>query len=540
MSILRKIALLVLLPIFALLVLGAVSVYGINKLDGYLQEVNNDSMPRMKNAAETESLFNRVGVLLYRHVITPAELDQDRQDREKRVLAVLDEVMKNVAAYEKNRISSDVERGYLAQLHAALDGYVAWTKRLMELSAKGDKQGALDLLTKEAAKMRTSVTDIMGRIAEFNAKHSGELAIEGGKAHQFALTMVGMTALLMILGGSLTGYLIGRSIVKPVHAMKESMLEVSSTLDFTGRIDAASNDEIGQAGKAYNALLEKLHTSFRQIKDDVGHVSRSAADMTSTSDQIAQGSSVQSEAASSMAASIEQLTVSINHIAGRAKDTRALAGTAGELADDGSRVIVSSIAKINDIAGSARLAADKISDLRKQSESISSVVTVIKEVADQTNLLALNAAIEAARAGEQGRGFAVVADEVRKLAEKTTHSTQAIGELLSGVQASANNAHDSMNAMVALVEEGIEGARTAGTAIERIRAGTQDVAVMVSEISDAVLEQGQASNHIAQQVERIAQMTEENSSSAGHAADSAKELNAMAVSIRDAVAAYRV
>lgn len=537
MSILRKIALLVLLPIFALFVFGAISVYGINKLNGYLQEVNNYSVPSMRNIAETQFQFTLMHALVYRHLVTPVE---KTPDVEKRILDTRGIVIKNVAEYEKNLATADVDRGYLAQLHPALDAYFDMAKRVMELSAKGDKQAAIELFAKEATKTRSGATDAMEKIAVFNAKHANELAVDGENAYKSTLTIVGTVALLMIFAVGVTGYMIGRSIVKPVHAMKDSMLEVITTLDFTKRIDAGSKDEIGQAAKAYNALLDRLHANFRQIKGDVDQVSRSAAEMTTSADQIAQGSSIQSEAASSMAASIEQLTVSISHIAERAKETRVLARTAGDLADSGSQVIVSSIAKINDIAGSAKLAAEKISELKRQSESISTVVTVIKEVADQTNLLALNAAIEAARAGEQGRGFAVVADEVRKLAETTSGSTRAISSLLSGVQESAGNAHNSMTSMVALVEEGIEGAKAAGTAIERIRSGTQDVVVMVSEISDAVVEQGQASDHIAQQVERIAQMTEENSSSASNSAAAAKELNDIAISIRDTVGAYRV
>ena len=537
MSIARKIGLLVLLPVFALFAFGAISVYGINTLNGYLQEVNKDSVPGMRNIAETQFQFTLMHALVYRHLVTAAE---KTADVEKRVLATRDLVLKNVADYEKNLVTSDVSRGYLAQLHPAMDAYFDLAKRVMELSAKGDKQAAIDLFAKEATKARSGATDVMEKIAAFNGTHADELATGGTKAYKFTLTLVGAAALVMILAVGGSGYMLGRSIVRPVHAMKESMLEVSVNLDFTKRIDASSTDEIGEASKAYNTLLEKLNTNFRQIKTDVDHVGKAAGEMTGAADQIARGSSVQSEAASSMAASIEQLTVSINHIAARAKDTRALAGTAGALAVSGAKVIVSSVGKINDIADSARLAAEKISELKKQSESIFTVVTVIKEVADQTNLLALNAAIEAARAGEQGRGFAVVADEVGKLAEKTTHSTHAISELLSGVQASATNAHEGMNAMVALVEEGIEGARSAGTAIEQIRAGTLDVVVMVSEISEAVVEQGQASDHIAQQVERIAQMTEENSASAQNAADAAKKLNDMAASIRGTVSAYRV
>ncbi|MCX7174577.1 MAG: methyl-accepting chemotaxis protein [Proteobacteria bacterium] len=537
MSILKKIALLVLLPMLALLVFGGISIYGINQLNGYLHEVNSDSVPSMKNISKTQFQFTLMHALVYRHIVTPAD---KVQETEKRILALRDDVVNNVSAYEKNLVTSDVDRGNLKQLYPAMEVYFDLAKRVMELSAKGEKQAAIDVFAKEATKARSGATDILEKIEAANARHAGELAAAGDKSYRFTLSMVGATALLMIVLVGVTGYLVGRSIVRPIHEMKQSMLEVSATLDFTKRINSNSSDEIGLALNAYGALLDRLNASLKQIKAEVDQVSRSSEDMAHTADEISRGSNVQSEASSSMAASIEELTVSINHIGDRARDTKSLAATAGGLAENGSQVIASSVSKINDIALAAKLAAEKISDLKSQSESISSVVTVIKEVADQINLLALNAAIEAARAGEQGRGFAVVADEVRKLAEKTTTSTVSISGLLSGVQESASNAHNSMASMVALVEEGIEGAKAAGTAIEQIRSGTQEVQVMVSEISDAVLEQGQASDHIAQQVERIAQMTEENSASAANSATVAQQLNDKARSIRETVGAYRV
>ena len=537
MSVLKKIALLVLLPMLALLLFGGISIYGINKLNSYLHEVTGDSIPSMKSISRTQFQFTLMHALVYRHIVTPAD---KLQETEKRIQALREEVKQNVASYEKTLARTEVDRASLKQLYQAMEVYFDLARRVMELSAKGEKQAAIEVFAKEATKARSGATDILERIEASNAQHAGELAAAVDRSYQFTLTMVAATALLMIVLVGAMGYLVGRSIVRPIHDMKESMREVSTSLDFTQRISASSNDEIGQALDAYNSLLDRLNGNLKAIKDEVNHVTRSAEQMTDTADKISSGSSVQSEAASSMAGSIEQLTASINRIADRARDTRDLARNAGGLAESGAKVISSSVSKINDIAESAQLAANKISELKSQSESISSVVTVIKEVADQINLLALNAAIEAARAGEQGRGFAVVADEVRKLAEKTTTSTISISKLLSSVQDSASEANNSMSSMVALVEVGIEGAKAAGTAIEKIRSGTREVEVKVSEISDAVVEQGQASDHIAQQVERIAQMTEENRASAANWASVARELHDVARSIRETVNAYRV
>ncbi|EEF26163.1 conserved hypothetical protein [Ricinus communis] len=241
-----------------------------------------------------------------------------------------------------------------------------------------------------------------------------------------------------------------------------------------------------------------------------------------------------------MAATVEQMTVGIGHMAERTQEANHLAEKSGMLARNGEQVIRDTVADIHMIAETMQSASDEIRHLETNSEQISAVIQVIREVAEQTNLLALNAAIEAARAGEQGRGFAVVADEVRKLAERTAQSTEEISKSIAAMQASAQRAVSGTQAVAEHVNSGVERANEANRAMQEIGASAQQTVLMVSDITLAMKEQSTASTSIAQQVERIAQMTEENSASSQATADTANQLDELAVSMQRIIAQFKI
>ena len=241
-----------------------------------------------------------------------------------------------------------------------------------------------------------------------------------------------------------------------------------------------------------------------------------------------------------MAAAVEQVTVSISHVAESAASARSLAEETGSLSTEGKDLVQNTIGEINKIADSVSKSSEVIHTLGEQSNKISSIVNVIKEIADQTNLLALNAAIEAARAGEQGRGFAVVADEVRKLAERTSLSTKEIAVMIDAVQHGSKSAVQSMDEGRSQVGAGIQMAAQSGDSMARVQTATHQVIDVVEDISTALREQSSASVQIAQNVEKIAQMTEENSAAINEVSQSANLLEQLAAALKKSVSHFKI
>jgi methyl-accepting chemotaxis protein len=233
------------------------------------------------------------------------------------------------------------------------------------------------------------------------------------------------------------------------------------------------------------------------------------------------------------------MTVSVNHISDGARETEQNSLRAVELAEQGERRAASAVNEMQHIATTVGQAAAKIQQLVSRADEIGSIANVIKEIAAQTNLLALNAAIEAARAGEQGRGFAVVADEVRGLAERTATATVQIEQMIQGIQGDTRGAVQVMSSVASQVKDGVTQVESASASLREIRAGTDVALQRIREVADATKEQSAASTAIAQQVEQIAQRVDGTSVSMQSAVAAVDALERLAAGLRDAIARFR-
>ncbi|GHU29335.1 histidine kinase [Betaproteobacteria bacterium] len=384
------------------------------------------------------------------------------------------------------------------------------------------------------------MTDMLGDLVALNDKLTEEVAVEIERSSHNALMLQIIISGILIATVIFLGITTLKAVVTPTEKVRDAVKEIERDSNLKLRVDYKSTDEVGEMVVAFNSMMDKLQTSFLDIQKRMEGVNSAVENFSTSAQQVAASSASQSSSTSAMAAAVEEMTVSINTVSSSASEAQSLAHHAGETSDEGGKIIERTAAEMSAIAATVAQASKVIQALGEESEKISSVVQVIKEVADQTNLLALNAAIEAARAGEQGRGFAVVADEVRKLAERTAQSTGDISTMVGKIQVSAKEAVGEMNRVVTQVDEGQTLAQDAGARIQTIRDEAGRVSQAVTEISNALREQSLASQDIAKHVESIAQMTDENNAAAEDAASGAKQLDQLSHEVSATVARFKV
>ena len=320
----------------------------------------------------------------------------------------------------------------------------------------------------------------------------------------------------------------------------QDALEPLRAGDLTRRLPEDSRDELGDIGKGVNGFVAALQAIVQRTRQRSDELEQAARQLAEASVCVLSSASQQSDATSAVAASVEQFSVSIDQVADNAIQAEQKANVAGDLSRRGDAEVSGTVDGIRDIEKIVGDATRQMDELGRQAQQISSIVDVIREVSEQTNLLALNAAIEAARAGEAGRGFAVVADEVRKLAERTSTSAQEITGMVTTIQEHTEAAVAVMRSGNDIVAQGARQATQTGRSMREINDSSLGTMTAVSGISSALREQRAAGTEIARNVERIAQMTEESRATASGVSDSAARLKALANELHLEVAHFAV
>ena len=331
-----------------------------------------------------------------------------------------------------------------------------------------------------------------------------------------------------------------RSLSQPLVRLSNTMQTLSQGEgDLTRRLDITSQDEIGQTSSAFNQFMDKLRGMFHEVKHHAGVLHESVNQLAIVSAQVESNARQQADAASATSATVEQVTVSISHIASNLQEVENTAKKNGEIASQVAALVNTTAKEIDTAATAVQSLSGTLGVLNQRSEQISSIANVISDIADQTNLLALNAAIEAARAGEQGRGFAVVADEVRKLAERTGNATQEITQMIAAIQTEMRAATSGMEDANSQINNGVSMAQEASRAISAIHQNAQNVMSAIAEISRATTEQSLASNDIAQHVEQISTMAQQTDQAVQQAIHTTQSISVLAGELGQQVNRFR-
>lgn len=312
--------------------------------------------------------------------------------------------------------------------------------------------------------------------------------------------LIGAVALVLVL---VAAVMISLSIIRPLSGLRSVISEVQESSNLTLRADTRGRDEVSDTARAFNAMLEHQQALIRHLTDTATQLAAASEEMSAISAQVSQAATAQGDQTSMVATAVHQMSVAVQEVARNAQSTASNAADANKEARQGSELVQSNLTSIQGLSTSVEKAGEVIDTLHSQSDEISKVLGVIQSIAEQTNLLALNAAIEAARAGEAGRGFAVVADEVRSLASNTQKATESIRSMIDALQGGARSAVSAMQLSREQAQNSVSRAREAGEVLNHIALAIEGIADGNVQISAATEQQTAVANEISENISSL-------------------------------------
>lgn len=525
--------------IFFMALIVGVTHLRVNGIAGSIDEIHRDVYPNTMAAAAIRANV----VMNWANTLTLGTIgNKEVAKRIEEEMAANSKVISDNFEFLKREFRTEDGRKLVDAAVAARAEYTRQIAEYIEMTKEEDKDPARFFLI---GPLRSSLEAYLGSIGNISAALNARLerestgALSAAEKTRTMNLVIGLIALAVaVVSATITVRTVFRQLGGEVQEASDIAREIAAgnlAVAITARNAGASSllASLASMRDKLRAMAVEIQGSAQQVTETARNVSQAAA-------EVAQASASQSAATGAAAAAVEELTVGIEHLSRNADDAGAFTRQASDLSQNGATVIRGAGTEMQKISQSVQSSSGIIAELEQRSNEISAVVNVIKEIADQTNLLALNAAIEAARAGEQGRGFAVVADEVRKLAERTSSSTREIATTIAEIQQGTQAAVQSMVSGVDQVKSGTRMAELAGESIAEIQSGSARVVEAVNDISSALKEQSAASNEISRSIEQIVRMVSSNQAAAEHVAAAATAMEEVADGLSNSVKFFRL
>jgi methyl-accepting chemotaxis protein len=519
-----------------ILIPGAMNLYQLMSMKESIQMIYKDRLVPLIDLREISyELSNlRIGAL---QIVGEPDESKRRAifERAKNSIVKIERLIEKIS--RTNLVPE--EKKVLDELIVAWNSYNISRQNTYNLAIEGKLEEARQNAQTDAAVKFKSVEEKIQRLIQIQDEVTKSVYEEASKSYVSSRNIIIGLGTFAVVIASVFVLVLTKLIANPLADFTNIANRIANgELDVT--IESRGRDEIGQLSGAMKKMLENLKEIIGGIKSSADNLASASQQLSASSEQMLRGITQQVGKASQIATSSTEMSQTIVNIAKNASDMASFATEAVRVAREGEREVGKSIEEVNAIASVVNESSGLIVSLGSRSRQISEIVTVIKDIADQTNLLALNAAIEAARAGEQGRGFAVVADEVRKLAERTTKATQEIEGMIKTIQADVDKAVSSMEGATKKVEKGVELSKKAGKALQDIVNSVTNLQSMVQQIASATEEMSAVSEQITQDIEMIAGVTNETSSNATQISQASADLARLAASLEGMVSQFRI
>ncbi|KAF0180696.1 MAG: methyl-accepting chemotaxis protein [Nitrospirae bacterium] len=516
--------------------ISAVSIVFIRGLGVEVDRIVHYHLPKVEMGDEIKDNVNVIARSVRNAIITEdpqtAQRELDRiTEASKKAVDIIDKLEKSITSDKGKQLLADMKTK-----RAAYREELAKTIQLIKDNKKKEAGQSLfaGLRTTQQAYF-ASLEALIKFHAQLMEDDSQQAASE---VKQAQMIIVGLLAVSVVFAIAVT-LLIIRSIAGPLSE-GVSVANRLAAGDLTATVSVKYNDEVGKLMAAMDVMVKSLRELIGKIKYAADNMASGSEQLSASAEQISRGIGEQSSRSSQIATATEEMSQTVIDVAKNTADIARISSDTYSQAKDGEAIVNKSVGEVQAIASTVAESSEVMQRLGNSSKEIGNIVEVINDIADQTNLLALNAAIEAARAGEQGRGFAVVADEVRKLAERTSQATSQIGKMIRSIQDEVGNAVASMNNATAKVETGVQFSRKAGESLGTIVSSISSLQSMVQQIASATEEMSSVSETVSSDIQNIAEGSKEIASGGGQIAQSSSELARLASELQSVVGRFRV
>jgi methyl-accepting chemotaxis protein len=517
-----------------MLVLGGFALMQMSKIRDAGDQVARNSVPSIQSLNKLTVAGIRMRVLAYR-LLTNREADV--QDKTVELFATRNKQISDAQAVYEKLISSPEEQTAYTEFVRILAQSRQIEARLISLSRAGNVEDMAKLLNTESASSSDQMNAALAKLEELNSKQLIMTNQASANEYDSAFNLVVGLLIVATILTILFAWLLTRSITQPIAAALEAA-ETIAEGNLTRPIKVDGTDEAGRLLMAMQKMQEKLRDTLMRISGSATQLASAAEELNAVTDESARGLSQQNNEIEQAATAVNEMTSAVEEVARNAVSTSEASKNATASAGDGRDLVMETVNAIERMSGDVQSTADLIGNLAEESRDIGKVLDVIRGLADQTNLLALNAAIEAARAGEAGRGFAVVADEVRALAHRTQQSTSEIERMIGSIQGGTEQAVSSMRNSTERAESTLNIAKGAGLALDTINTAVVEINERNLVIASAAEEQAQVAREVDRNLVNIRDLSAQSSDGASQTSAASGELTRLAVDLNSMVSRF--